>query len=79
MLNQILSLTSLLGVTMIEYPLITALAMLNKIVSIKSQKGVTMIEYALIAALVAVAAIAAVTLVGTNLQVIFTKVSSNLK
>ncbi len=79
MLNKILSISSQMGVTMIEYPLITALAMLNKIVSIKSQKGVTMIEYALIAALVAVAAIAAVTLVGTNLQVIFTKVSSNLK
>ena len=35
---------------------------------IKDKSGVTAIEYALIAALIAVAAIAAFTLVGTNLS-----------
>ena len=35
---------------------------------VKGQSGVTAIEYALIAALIAVAAIAAFTLVGTNLS-----------
>jgi pilus assembly protein Flp/PilA len=35
---------------------------------ISNQSGVTAIEYALIAALIAVAAIAAFTLVGTNLS-----------
>jgi pilus assembly protein Flp/PilA len=37
----------------------------------KDQSGVTAIEYALIAALIAVAAIAAFTLVGTNLSTTF--------
>ncbi len=43
------------------------------------QKGVTMIEYALIAALIAVVAIAGVTLVGTDLSALFTKIAGNLK
>ena len=42
------------------------------------QKGVTMIEYALIAALVAVAAIAALTLVGDQLIIIFTYIKNAL-
>ena len=45
---------------------------------IKDQSGVTAIEYALIAALIAVAAIAAFTLVGTNLSTTFSYVASQL-
>jgi pilus assembly protein Flp/PilA len=44
----------------------------------RSEAGVTAIEYGLIAALIAVAIITAVTLVGTNLQNIFTTVSGSL-
>lgn len=42
------------------------------------EEGVTAIEYGLIAALIAVAIIAAVTLIGTNLNIIFGQVSSAL-
>ena len=45
---------------------------------IKDESGVTAIEYALIAALIAVAAIAAFTLVGTNLSTTFSYVASQL-
>ena len=45
---------------------------------INDQSGVTAIEYALIAALIAVAAIAAFTLVGTNLSSTFSYVASQL-
>ena len=45
---------------------------------IKHELGVTAIEYALIAALIAVAAIAAFTLVGTNLSNTFSYVASQL-
>jgi pilus assembly protein Flp/PilA len=45
---------------------------------IKDESGVTAIEYALIAALIAVAAIAAFTLVGTNLSNTFSYVASQL-
>jgi pilus assembly protein Flp/PilA len=45
---------------------------------IRDESGVTAIEYALIAALIAVAAIAAFTLVGTNLSNTFSKVASCL-
>ena len=45
---------------------------------VKDQSGVTAIEYALIAALIAVAAIAAFTLVGTNLSSTFSYVASKL-
>jgi pilus assembly protein Flp/PilA len=45
---------------------------------VKDQSGVTAIEYALIAALIAVAAIAAFTLVGTNLSNTFSYVASQL-
>jgi pilus assembly protein Flp/PilA len=44
----------------------------------KDELGVTAIEYALIAALIAVAAIAAFTLVGTNLSNTFSYVASQL-
>lgn len=45
---------------------------------IENTSGVTAIEYALIAALIAVAAIAAFTLVGTNLSTTFSYVASQL-
>jgi pilus assembly protein Flp/PilA len=45
---------------------------------LKDQSGVTAIEYALIAALIAVAAIAAFTLVGTNLRNTFSYVATKL-
>jgi pilus assembly protein Flp/PilA len=44
----------------------------------RDDSGVTAIEYALIAALIAVAAIAAFTLVGTNLSTTFSYVASQL-
>jgi len=46
--------------------------------SAQSQKGVTMIEYALIAALIAVAAIASLTLIGTDLQAKFNAIGTAL-
>jgi pilus assembly protein Flp/PilA len=45
---------------------------------IRDESGVTAIEYALIAALIAVAAIAAFTLVGTNLSQTFSTVAAKL-
>ena len=45
---------------------------------LKAEDGVTAIEYGLIAALIAVAIIAAVSLVGTKLTGTFTKVSDQL-
>jgi pilus assembly protein Flp/PilA len=45
---------------------------------VKDESGVTAIEYALIAALIAVVIIASVTLVGTDLQLVFTAVSTAL-
>jgi pilus assembly protein Flp/PilA len=45
---------------------------------IKNEKGATAIEYGLIAALIAVAAIGAMTSVGSSLQNTFTNVSTSL-
>jgi pilus assembly protein Flp/PilA len=45
---------------------------------VKDESGVTAIEYGLIAALIAVVIIASVTLVGTDLQLVFTAVSTAL-
>lgn len=45
---------------------------------VKDEDGVTAIEYGLIAALIAVVIIAAVSLSGASLNIIFTKVSSCL-
>ncbi|MDE3059741.1 MAG: Flp family type IVb pilin [Pseudomonadota bacterium] len=45
----------------------------------KDEAGATAIEYGLIAALISVAAIAAMTAVGTNLSGTFTTVSGNLR
>jgi pilus assembly protein Flp/PilA len=52
------------------------IATLTKLV--KNEDGATAIEYGLIAALIAVAAIAAFKLVGTNLSSIFNTVASDL-
>ena len=46
---------------------------------LKNSKGATAIEYGLIAALIAVAAIAAMQGLGTNLKNTFNNVSSNVK
>lgn len=45
---------------------------------LKDESGATMIEYGLVAALVSVAAILALQLLGTQLQIIFNTVSSYL-
>ncbi len=45
---------------------------------ITEKEGVTAIEYGLIAALIAVAIIAAVTLVGTNLSTTFNNIAGHL-
>ena len=45
---------------------------------LKNEAGVTAIEYALIAALIAVAAIAAFSLVGSNLSTTFSNIASCL-
>lgn len=45
---------------------------------VKDESGATAIEYGLIAALIAVAAITAMTTIGTNLVATFTKVSDKL-
>ena len=46
---------------------------------IKDESGATAIEYGLIASLIAVAAIAAMTTIGSKLNTTFTNVGSNLK
>ena len=51
---------------------------ISRYLSIDSEKGVTAIEYGLIASLIAVAIIAAITIVGTNLATIFTFISGKL-
>ena len=45
----------------------------------KDESGATAIEYGLIASLIAVAAIAAMTTIGSKLNTTFTNVGSNLK
>jgi pilus assembly protein Flp/PilA len=42
------------------------------------EKGATAVEYGLIVSLIAIAIIVAVTLVGTNLNLLFNKVATNL-
>lgn len=51
--------------------------LLNKL--FKNEKGATAIEYGLIAALIAVAAIAAMTNIGSQLGTTFNNVSNELK
>ncbi len=45
----------------------------------RDETGATAIEYGLIAALIAVAALATLTTLGTNLNTTFTKVDTSLK
>jgi pilus assembly protein Flp/PilA len=45
---------------------------------VADESGVTAIEYGLLAALIAVVIVTAVTLIGTDLNVIFTKVTNAL-
>jgi pilus assembly protein Flp/PilA len=45
---------------------------------LKDERGATAIEYGLIAALISIAAVAAMTNVGNNLQSIFNTVANNL-
>ena len=45
---------------------------------VKDETGVTAIEYGLIAALIAVVIIASVTLVGTQLTAVFTRIQTSL-
>ena len=45
---------------------------------LKDEKGATMVEYALMVALIAVVAIAAVTLVGTNVDARFDQIAAAL-
>ena len=52
------------------------LTTLNKL--LKKEDGATAIEYGLIAALIAVAAIAAFQLVGTNLSSVFNNIATKL-
>ena len=53
--------------------------MKNILCFLKNENGATAIEYGLIAALISVAAIAAMTAVGTNLSGTFTNVSGSLR
>ncbi len=46
---------------------------------LRDESGATAIEYGLIAALVSVAAIAALTAMGTSLETMFTRVSNELE
>lgn len=46
--------------------------------SLTSERGVTAIEYGLIASLIAVVIIGGITLIGTNLSLVFNKVATNL-
>ena len=46
---------------------------------LSDEEGVTAIEYALIAALIAIAVIATVTLVGSQLNTVFAKICNALK
>ena len=45
---------------------------------LKREKGATAVEYALLVALIALAIIAAVTLLGTNLAALFNKIANSL-
>jgi pilus assembly protein Flp/PilA len=47
--------------------------------SMRNEDGATAVEYGLIVSLIAVVIITAVALVGTNLDLTFTKIAGNLK
>ena len=64
------------AITLLTLRRIRLRALLSNLV--RDESGVTAIEYALIAALIAVAAIAAFTLVGTNLSTTFSTIAAKL-
>ena len=52
---------------------------MEKVISFfKDEEGATAIEYGLIAALISVVIVVAVTLVGTNLNLVFNRVATDL-
>lgn len=54
-------------------------SLFNSVVGfLRNEEGVTAIEYGLIAALIALAIIAAVTLIGTNLDLLFNRIATCL-
>jgi pilus assembly protein Flp/PilA len=54
--------------------------MIKKLISFfKDEEGASMVEYGLLVALIAVVCLAAVALIGTNLNLVFTKVAGNIK
>ncbi len=46
---------------------------------VREEKGLETVEYAIVAALITVAAITAITAVGTNVATMFTNLANNLK
>jgi pilus assembly protein Flp/PilA len=52
--------------------------MMSKLTQLKSKKGQTLVEYGLILALVAIVVIAILTLMGSQLQTIFGKITATL-
>jgi pilus assembly protein Flp/PilA len=73
-------------VTMVGHFLITPVPKGNtamtkalvKLQSLRSEKGATAVEYGLMVALIAIVIIAAVALVGTNLDLLFDEVAASL-
>jgi pilus assembly protein Flp/PilA len=51
---------------------------LIKLQQLRSEKGATAVEYGLMVALIAIVIIAAVALIGDNLNAVFTEVASSL-
>ena len=45
---------------------------------VREEEGVTMVEYGLLAALIAVVCVAAIKLIGTNLDLVFDKIATCL-
>ena len=58
--------------------MITLITTLAQWLKLRDSQGVTAIEYGLIASLIALAIIAGVTLVGTNLGALFTEIAGEL-
>ena len=54
--------------------------MITKLINFfKDEEGASMVEYGLLVALIAIVALGAVQLVGTNVKQVFTNVAANLK
>ena len=54
------------------------LKFITKLQTIRSERGATAVEYGLMVALIAIVIIAAVALVGTNLDLLFDEVAASL-